>query len=74
MTKKWKDTASHETESYKEFTGGEGSGENSTAEYIKRLQAELAELKAVQGIRSSSHIDRHRQREHGGSTKEVPPR
>ena len=57
-----------------ESPGGEGSEENSTAEYIKRLKAELAELKAAQGIASSSQMNRNRQRGQKGMTRQVPPR
>lgn len=57
-----------------ESLGGEGSEENSTAEYIKKLQAELAELKASQGMASASHTVRHKQHGHKGSNRHVPPR
>ena len=61
-TKKGKDFADREKGTFNESPGGEGSLVKSTTEYIKKLQAELAELKAAQGISSSSHTDRHRQR------------
>lgn len=73
-TKKRKDTAPDETGCFNESPGGKGSHENSTAEYIKKLQAELAELKAAQGIASSSHTVRHSQRGQKGSNRQVPPR
>ena len=57
-----------------ESPGGEGSEENSTAEYIKKLKAELAELKAAQGVASSSQTVRNRHRDQKGSTRQVPPR
>lgn len=57
-----------------ESPGGEGSEENSTAEYIRKLKAELAELKAAQGIAASSQTVRNRQRGQKGSTRQVSPR
>lgn len=62
------------TGSYNERSDGEGSEDNSTDKYIKRLQAELAELKAAQGIASSSHTVSHRQRSQKGTTRQVTHR
>jgi hypothetical protein len=62
------------TGNFNESPGGEGSGENSTAEYIKKLKAELAELKAAQGMFSSSQTVRNRQRSQKGCTRQVSPR
>jgi hypothetical protein len=72
--KKGEETASRETGSFNESPGGKGSEENSTAEYIKKLQAELAELKASQGMASASHTLSHKQRGKKGSNRFVPPR
>ena len=68
-TRKGKETVLHEKEPFIESPGGVGSEENSTAEYIKKLQAELASLKAAHGIASSSYTAKNRHRGEKGSTK-----
>lgn len=61
-TRKGKETTADERELNNESPGGDGSEENSTQEYIKKLQAELAVLKAAHSMALSSHTDRHRKR------------
>lgn len=69
-TRKGKETTAHEREPFNESPGGDGSEENSMDEYIKKLQAELAELKAAHGIASSSHTVRHKERGEKGCSKQ----
>lgn len=69
-TRKGKETIAHAREPFNESPGGGGSEGNSTDEYIKNLQAELAELKAIHGIASSSQVYKHRQRGEKRSQRE----
>lgn len=69
-TRKGEETTTHEREPFNESSGGAGTEEDSREEYIKKLQAELASLKAARGTASSSHTVRHRQRGEKGSLKQ----
>lgn len=69
-TRKGKETIAHAREPFTESPGADGSEENSTDEYIKKLQEELAELKAIHGIASSSQALKHRQRGEKASQKQ----
>ena len=74
LTRKRKESDAPGTGSFNERSEGEGSEDNSTNQYIKKLQAELAELKASHGIASSSHTVSHRQRGHSGTMRQVTRR
>ena len=69
-TRKGKESTEHARKPVNESPGGDGSEGNSTDEYIKKLQAELAELKAAQGIASSCQAFGHKQRGGKGSQKQ----
>jgi hypothetical protein len=69
-TRKGKETIAHAREPFNESPGDDGSDGNSTDEYIKKLQAELAKLKAIHGIASSSQVFKERQRGEKGSQKQ----
>ena len=73
-TRKGKETTTHEREPFNESPGGAGTEEDSREEYIKKLQAELASLKAARGTASSSHTLRHRQRGEKRSLKQEAQR
>lgn len=68
--RKGKEATTNERETHNESQGGDGSEENSTEEYIRKLQAELAELKAAHDIASSSHTPRHREQDEKGRPKQ----
>jgi len=68
-TRKGKETTAKEREPFNESPGGDGLEENSTEEYIKKLQTELADLKAAHGIASSSYTVRRRKHGEKGNTQ-----